>query len=288
MATQTNVSLIARGIYEVREGNAISEGGIVILAEGIMDSWRSPMRWSYGKGDNEVSGVSCIAEMFAPHTGPNGKDDSDSFKKAMYLAVAENYGVDGGFADADKQAFKRAHMIAGASFGGAPVEFKDVVVKRKGKDTKVRAAVVPASVAFKLTDDEGKPTSIATDAVEAQKSNLRLFNQPIPEDDKLLEMVSALPVECVGGKHAVFGKVPSATGLANTLRPIAVAAGYMDAPKSRNGSARSAKFGEALEYVASCLDLLASDSGESEFAPCDALESKMRSVAERIAAYFAA
>lgn len=287
MATQSNVSLIARGIYEVREGTAISEGGLVLLAEGIMDSWRSPMRWSYGKGDNEVSGVSCIAEMFAPHTGPNGKDDSDSFKKAMYLAVAENYGVENGFADADKQAFKRAHMIAGAAFGGAPVEFKDVVVKRKGKDAKVRAAVVPASVAFKLTDDEGKPTAIALDAVEAQKSNLRLFNQPIPEDDALLDMVSALPIECVGGKHATFGKTLSATGLANALRPIAVAAGYMDAPKPRNGSARSVKFGDALEYVSSCLDLLASGKDESEFAPCDALESKMRSVAERIAAYFA-
>lgn len=287
MATQSNVSLIARGIYEVREGNAISEGGIVILTEGIMDSWRSPMRWSYGKGDNEVSGVSCIAEMFQGRHHPDGSADS-KFLPAMYLAVAENYGIEGGFADADKQAFKRAHMIAGAAFGGAPVEFKDVVVKRKGKDAKVRAAVVPASVAFKLTDAEGKPTSIATDAVEAQKSNLRLFNQPIPEDDKLLEMVSALPVECVGGKHAVFGKVPSATGLANTLRPIAVAAGYMDAPKPRNGSARSAKFEEALEYVASCLDLFASGKDESEFAPCDALESKMRSVAERIAAYFAA
>lgn len=286
MTTQSNVSLIARGIYEVREGTAISEGGIVLLAEGIIDAWRSPMRWSYGKGDNEVSGVSCIAEMFQGRHHPDGSADS-KFLPAMYLAVAENYGVENGFADADKQAFKRAHMIAGASFGGAPVEFKDVVVKRKGKDTKVRAAVVPASVAFKLTDDEGKPTSIATDAVEAQKSNLRLFNQPIPEDDKLLEMVSTLPIECVGGKHATFGKTLSATGLANALRPIAVAAGYMDAPKPRNGSARSAKFGEALEYISSCLDLLTSDSGESEFAPCDALESKMRSVAERIAAYFA-
>jgi hypothetical protein len=287
MTTQSNVSLIARGIYEVRDGTAIAEGGLAMMAEGIVDAWRSPMRWAYGNGDNEVSGVSCIAEMFVPHTGPNGKDDSSAFKRAMYVSVAENYGIDGGFAHADTKAFKHAHMIAGAVFAGAPVEFVDTKVKRKGKDVKVRAVQVPASVAFKLTGEDGKLTEVGQRAVDSVKGMLRFNRQAVPDDAELLERASAMLVDCAGGKDEVFGKVPASTTIAEILRPLAVKAGYMDEAKPRNSSPRVAKFGESLEYVAKCLDLLASDSGESEFAPCNALETKMREVAERIAAYFA-
>ena len=116
---------------------------------------------------------------------------------------------------------------------------------------------------------------------------LRFNRQAVPDDAELLERASAMPVACAGGKDELFGKTPSSTAIASTLREVAVAAGSMSAPPSRNSSARSAKFGESLEYVAKCLDLLAGDSGESEFAPCNALETKMREVAERIAAYFA-
>ena len=66
MATISNVHMIALGINEVRAGNAIVEGGIAHIAEGICEAWFTPLRWSYGSGDNEVSGCVNLGEMFVP------------------------------------------------------------------------------------------------------------------------------------------------------------------------------------------------------------------------------
>ena len=287
MTYQSNVSLIALGINDIREGSAIVEGGLARLAEGICEAWNSSVRWSYGVGDNEESGVCVVRDMFKGRRNAKGEADS-KFLPAMYRAIAEAYGVEDEFSSADKMAFSRAFAIAAARMSGAPVEFVDTKVKRKGKDVKVRAVQVPASVAFKLATDDGKLTEVGQKAVDAVKGVLRFNRQAVPDDAELLERASAMPVACAGGKDELFGKTPSSTAIASTLREVAVAAGSMSAPPSRNSSARSAKFGESLEYVAKCLDLLAGDSGESEFAPCNALEAKMREVAERIAAYFAA
>lgn len=284
MATISNVSLIALGIADCRSGEAIVQGGIAHIAEGICEYWFTPLRWSYGKGDNEVSGVCNLGDMFKGRHHPDGSADS-KFLPAMYRAVAESFGVDGELTPADKMNFQRGFTIAAARNAGAPVKFVDETVERKGRSVKVRAVQVPAATAFKLTDEEGKPTDIAKSAMDAQKSNLKLFNKPIPADDKLLAMVSALPVECIGGKHAVFGKNPSSTDIAGALREVAAEAGLVPAPKPRNGSARADKFGEALEYVGKCIELL--DDDESDFAPSDAIEEKLRVLAERIAAYFA-
>ena len=62
----------------------------------------------------------------------------------------------------------------------------------------------------------------------------------------------------------------------------------MAPPSPRNSSPKAEQFGASLEYAAKCLDLLAGDGDESEFAPSDALHDKMRALAEKIAAYFAA
>jgi len=284
MNTTSNVSLIAAGINDCRSGNAIVQGGIAMIAEGICEYWFTPLRWSYGKGDNEVSGVCNLGDMFKPRRHPDGSVDG-KYLPAMYRAVAESFGVDGEMTNADKMDFQRAFTIAAARNAGAPVKFVDETVERKGKAVKVRAVQVPAATAFKLTDEEGAPTDIAKAAMAAQKSNLKLFNKPIPEDDKLLAMVQALPIECVGGKHAVFGKNHSSSDIAKVLRDVAVDAGLMPPPPSRNGSAKADKFGEALEYVGKCIELL--DDDESDFAPSDAIEEKLRVLAERIAAYFA-
>lgn len=286
MTAQSNVHLIALGISEVRSGSAIVEGGIAHIAEGIAEAWFTPLRWSYGKGDDEVSGCTNLGDMFKGRHHNDGSADS-KFLPAMYRSVADNFGVDGEMTPADKMAFQRGFTIAAAMNAGVPVKFTDETIERKGRAVKVRAVEVPASVAFKFTDDEGKLTDVAKEAMSRIKSNLELEGKSIPEDADMLKRAESIRVKCVGGKHGVFGKLPSSTSIAASLREPAAEAGLMPAPKPRNGSARAAKFGEALEYVASCLDLLASDSGESEFAPCDALESKMRSVAERIAAYFA-
>lgn len=285
--TVSNVSLIALGIAEVRRGSDIVEGGVAHIAEGIADGWFSPLKWSYGEGDAAMSGFFNLGDFYKPVRKPNGEEDTKA-KSAKWLALAECYGIDGELSEKDKMAFQRGYTIAAAMNTGVPVKFQTVKVKR-GKNAAaqdVRAAVVPASVAFKLRDDEGKPTEIATKAMEAQKSNLRLFNQEVPEDEKLLAMVEALPVECIGGKHAVFGKVPPVSDLAAKLRSVVVEAGLMPAPKQRNTEKRAQQFSESLDFIIKALDMVAS-SDESEFAPSDALEAKMRECAERIAAYFA-
>lgn len=287
MVTVSNVSLIASGINDCRSGEAIVQGGIAHIAEGICEAWFTPLRWSYGKGDNEMSGCINLGDMFLGRRHPDGSEDS-KFLPAMYRAVAEAFGVDGDMTNADKMNFQRAFTIAAARHAGAPVKFVDQKVERKGKSVTVRAVEVPASYAFKLVGEDGVLTEAAKQAVETIKSNLELEGKDAPSDAELLKRAGNLKIKCVGGKHKVFGKNPSSTDIAGVLREVASDAGLMSPPKARNGSARSAKFGESLEYVVKCLDLLASDSDESDFAPNDALDAKLREVAERIAAYFAA
>ena len=288
MAKNTNVSLIALGISEARRGSDITEGGIAHIAEGVAQGWFSPLRWSYVGGGNEVSGVFNLGEFYLPVRKANGEEDTLA-KRAKWLALAECYGIDGELDSKDKMAFQRGFTIAAAMNAGVPVKFETATVKR-GKTDKprgVRAAVVPASVAFKLVDSDGKLTEVGEKAIAAQRTNLQFFGQEVPEESKLLEMVGALPVPATGGKHDIFGKVPSASALASDLRSIVAEAGLMPVPKARNTVAKGAKFSEALDYVAKCLDLLMSDKGESEFAPSNALNEKLRGVAEKVAAYFA-
>jgi hypothetical protein len=284
MTAISNVSLIALGINEVRAGSAIVEGGIAHIAEGICEAWFTPLRWSYGSGDSEMSGCVNLGDMFKGRRHPNGEADS-RFLPAMYRAVAESFGVDGELTSADKMAFQRGFSIAAARNAGAPVKFVDETVERKGRAVKVRAVEVPASYAFKLTGDDGGLTDVAKKTITHIKSNLELEGKAIPGDAELLKRAGDLKVKCVGGKHPVFGKRPSSTDIANTLRDVAAEAGLVPAPKSRNGSAKSAKFLEALAYVDKCLATLESD--EPEIALAAEGEKQLRAVAEKIAAYFA-
>lgn len=284
----TNVSLIALGINETREGAAITEGGIVHIAEGILDNWFTPLRWTYGSGDKEESGCCNLGDMFKGRHNEKGESDT-RFLPAMYIALGAAFGIDGEMTPADKMAFKRGFAIAAARHAGQPITFVDAKANRKGKDIKVRAVQVPASVAFKVTEESGEVTAMGKELVERIKSNLQLEGKAIPDDATLVQRAKELPVNCIGGKHPVFGKVPSSTNISDTLRTIATDAGVMLAGKPRNGRATDsgAKFGESLDYVSKCLDMLIY-SDESEFAPSEALECKMREVSERIAAYFAA
>lgn len=290
MTTLSNVHLIALGINEVRHGSAVVEGGIAHIAEGIYAAWNTPIRWSYGSGDNEVSGAVNLGDMFKGRRHPDGSEDS-KFLPAMYRAVAECFGVEGEFSTADKQAFGRAFAVAAAKVAGTEIEFVDTEIERKGKAVKVRAVQVPAAVALKLTDDNGKLSEVGSKVVDSIKSNAKLFGKGAAKkltDEQALEKAREYEVACVGGRDAVLGKVPSSTDIANTLRAVASAAGFMSPPKSRNGSSSGDKFGASLEFVNKALALFLSDKGdESDLAPCDALEAKMRVTAELIANYFA-
>lgn len=283
----SNVSLIALGISEVREGNDIVQGGVARIAEGICEAWFTPLRWSYGSGDNEVSGCTNLGDMFKGRRNERGENDS-RFLPAMYRAVAENFGVDGEMSNADKVAFRRAFGIAAARHVGEPVKFVDAVVSRKGRNVKVRAVQVPAGAAFALEKPDGSMTDLGRDIVARIKSNLELENKPVPDDSKLLERAKALSVNCVGDKHPVFGKVPTATDIAGAMEAKAIEGGAMPPKATRATSPAADKFGEALDYVSKCMDDVLKPEGESGFAPTDAIEAKLRALAERIAAYFVA
>jgi len=283
----TNASTISTGLDMYREGTAQAQAGIATMVAGITDNQHYSMRWSYGVGDNEVSGVFKLGDMFKGLHHDDGKVDG-KFLPAAYRAVADNFGIEGGMSSADKMAFQRAFTIASAGWSGSPVEIVTATVQRKGKSVKVQAVEVPASLAYDLVDDKGAPNELARGLVERVRGNLELQGLPVPDDDVLLEQAKGLKVKCVGGSNPIFGKVPSATDIANKLAPAAIGGGFMQAKVNRTKAANGEKFGEALAYVTKCLDEVLTDTDEGGFAPCNEAEKDLRGLAERIAAYFAA
>jgi len=284
----SNASTISTGLDMYRDGSAMAQSGIAIMAEGIDQNQHYSMRWSYGVGDNEVSGVFKLGDMFKGLHHPDGKVDG-KFLPAAYRAVADNFGIEGGMSSADKMAFQRAFTIASAGWSGVPVD--TVTVKKmnsKGKLVPVLAVEVPASVAFDLVDDKGAPNDLGRGLIERVRGNLELQGLPVPDDDKLFEQAQGLKVKCVGGNNPIFGKVPSATDIANKLAPAAIGGGFMQPKGNRNKAANGDKFRDSLAYVIKCLDEVLSDTDEGGYAPCNAAETELRGLAERIAAYFAA
>ena len=285
--TNTNVSLIALGLAEVREGTEITAGGVVRMAEGIVQSWRSPIRWSYGSGDNEVADVSTISEMFKPRRNEDGSTDS-KFLPAMYRAVAYSFlQGDDEFTNSDKMQFKRAWQIAAAKMAGVPVEFVDADVLRNGKRAKVRAVEVPASVAFDLYDTDGTTPTAAGKVLEADVKRSLKRSKKKADEAAVRSMAEETPIECVGGKIDGLS-VPSVSVISDKLAAYAVDAGLMPSKGNRNKSASADKFRASLAFVSKCLDEVMTDNGESDYAPCPAVETELRGLAERIAAYFAA
>ena len=283
----TNVSLIALGLAEVREGTEITAGGVVRMAEGIVQSWRSPIRWSYGSGDNEVSSVSTISEMFKPRRNEDGSTDS-KFLPAMYRAVAYNFllGEDE-FTNSDKMQFKRAWQIAAAKMAGVAVEFVDADILRNGKRAKVRAVEVPAAVAFDLYDTDGTTPTAAGKVLEADVKRSLKRSKKKADEAAVRSMAEETPIECVGGKIDGLA-VPSVSSISERLAAYAVDAGMMPSKGNRNKSASADKFRASVTFVSKCLDEVLGDSDEAKFAGCDELDKELRGLAERIAAYFAA
>lgn len=281
----SNVSLIALGLAEVREGTEITAGGVVRMAEGIVQSWRSPIRWSYGSGDNEVFGLSTIGDMFKPVRNEKSEVDG-KFLPAMYRAVAYSFLVgEDEFTNGDKVQFKRAWQIAAAKFSGVPVEFVDADIIRGGKRAKVRAVEVPASVAFGLYDDNGAPTA-AGKVIEADVKRSLKRSKKKADDATIKTMVEETPIECIGGKFDGVA-VPSVSSISDILAAYAIDAGMMPSKGTKNKSANVDKFRDSLAYVTKCIDEVLIDSGEAGFAPSADIETEMRGLAERIAAYFA-
>lgn len=283
-STLSNVSLIALGISEHRDGTAMAQGGIANIAQGIADNWFYSMRWSYGSGDNEVAGVCNLGDMFKGRM--NGDSADGKFLPAMYRAVADNFGIDDGFSSADKVAFQRAFTIAAARNAGTAVDIVNATVKRKGKAVKVKAVQVPASVAFDLEKEDGSPTELGAGLLERVRSLMSLEGKTETDDAKLMARAKALPVTCVGGNHPAFGKVPSSADIANTLSPIAVGAGLM-LPKGNRNRGNSDKFLTSLDFVTKCVrEVLSDKEGEAGFAPCESTDAKLRVLHLALIAYF--
>jgi hypothetical protein len=283
----TNVSKISLGLDMFRDGSAQAQSGIAMMVGGVADNRFYSMRWSHGSGDNEVSGVCMLGDMFKGRVHDDGSADG-KFLPAMYRAVADNFGIEGGMSSADKMAFQRAFTIASAAWSDVPVEVVTATVQRKGKPVKVQAIEVPASVAFDLVDDKGAPNELGQGLIERVRGNLELQGLPVPDDAKLLEQAQAIKVRCVGGNNPIFGKVPSASDIAAKLSPVAVSNGFMQPKGNRNKSANADKFRASVVFATKCLDAVLLPDGESDYAPCNEAEKELRGLAERIAAYFAA
>lgn len=284
----SNIPLITLGIAEVREGNAIVQGGLAHIAEGIIASWITPLAWSYGKDDHEVKGCTALGQMFVPRHHPDGKVDA-KFVPAMYQAIADNFDIEGGMTTADKQAFRRAFAIAAAHIAGIDVQFVFTDAPFKGRMMQVRAVDVPASIAYDLTKEDGSLSDAAREMVDRIKGNAEVLGQPIPSDEEAFAGVSAMRVKCIGGRHAVLGKVPSSTDIANRLAVHAIAAGHLPPAKQRAGSTvdAGAEFVKSADFMISCLKLILDPaSDESKFAPSEANDAKLAELEVLLAEYF--
>lgn len=277
----SNLSLIAVGLAEVREGSEIVSSGVVRMAEGIVASWSAPIRWSYGKGDNEVTGISCLAEMFTDRRHADGSVDG-KFLPAMYRAIADCFlPDDDDFPTAYKMQFKRAWSIASASKLGVEVQFVDADVIRKGKRAKVRAVEVPAAVAFDLYDESGVPTA-AGKVIEGDVRRMLKRQRKKADDATVRKLADETPIECVGGK--IDGvPVPSVTVIADRLAAYSVAAGIAS-KGSRSTRVPADKFVDSVDVVIKALSVL-TEKTESDFAPSDALDAKLRELNCLINAY---
>lgn len=277
----SNLSLIAVGLAEVREGSEIVSSGVVRMAEGIVASWNSPIRWSYGKGDNEVVGISCLAEMFTDRRQPDGSVDG-KFLPAMYRAVADCFlPEDDDFPPAYKMQFKRAWAIASAAKLGVEVQFVDADVIRKGKRAKVRAVEVPASVAFDLYDEAGLPTA-AGKVLEADVRRQLKRQRKKADDATVRRLAEETPIECIGGKIDGVA-VPAVTAIADRLAAFSIAAGIAS-KGSRSSRVPADKFVDAVDVAIKALSAL-TEKTESDFAPSDALDAKLRQLNVLINAY---
>jgi hypothetical protein len=282
----SNASTISTGLDMYREGTEQAQAGIATMVAGIADNQHYSMRWSYGVGDNEVSGVFKLGDMFKGLHHPDGKVDG-KFLPAAYRAVADNFGIEGGMSSADKMAFQRAFTIASAGWSTGQVEVVTATVQRKGKSVKVQAVEVPVSLAYDLVDDKGAPNELGRGLIERVRGNLELQGLPVPDDAKLLEQAQSLKVKCVGGSNPIFGKVPSATDIANKLAPAAIGGGYMQAKGNRNKSANADKFVESLDYVIKCIDeVLLGKDDESAFPSSTMIDDKLTKLSGLIVAFF--
>jgi len=280
-ALNSNVSLIALGLAEVREGSNITAGGVAKMAEGIVKFWATPMRWSYGKGDDEVSGVSSLSAMFKPRRHEDGSVDS-KFIPAMYRAVADTFLTEGEFATAEKVQFKRAWQVSAGLAAGVDVKFIDTSTVVAGRVVKLRAIEVPASAAFELYDEAGVPT----EAGKVFQADVVRYNKRAGKkmsDAEVIAAAKATPVECIGGKFDGL-QVPSVSAISERLAVHAIRADLMPAKQTRDSSLSAEKFGESADFVIKCLKML-TERDESEFAPSNALNEKLRGMMDLLSAY---
>lgn len=283
-----NISSIALGLGEVRDGAALTASGVVHIAEGIMSSWSKPMRWAYGEGDNMVEGFFSFESMYQEVRNPKGEADSRALT-AKYEAVATEHGVPDGFTSADKVQFKRAWQIASAGMLGAGIEFDTVQVKRGDNLVDLRIVRAPAGLVLDLYKEDGTPTETGK-ILEADMRRVfkRTGEEASPE--AIAEACKADMVACKGGKEGNI-KLPSITETSNKLAAFAIKAGLMAEKGNRNrnksGNDEGKQFTEALAFVSASLDLVLDPEGqESNFAPCDAIDEALHGLQGKLAAYF--
>lgn len=288
--TASNISSIALGVNEVRDGAALTSSGVAHIAEGIIAAWGKSMRWSDGEGDNLLEGFFTLADMYKEVRRADGSEFKGAVA-AKYRAIATEFGVDGEFSSGDKIQFKRAWQIAAAERLGADVEFDTVQVERRGKEIDLRVIKAPAGLVLDLYKEDGTPTE-AGKTLEADMRRVfaRTGEQATPE--AIAEACKADMVPCNGGKLGNI-KLPSITDTSNRLAAFAIKAGLMPEKLNRNrnktGNDEGRQFSESLAFVHKSLDLILDpESEESNFAPSPAIDESLHRLQAKLTAYFAA
>ena len=288
--TASNISFIALGVNEVREGAALTSSGVAHIAEGIIAAWGKSMRWSDGEGDNLLEGFFTLADMYKEVRRADGSEFKGAVA-AKYRAIATEFGVDGEFSSGDKIQFKRAWQIASSIKLGSGAEFATVKVKRGDDLVDARIVRAPAELVLDLYKEDGTPTE-AGKILEADMRRVleRTGEEATPE--AIAEACKADMVPCNGGKLGNI-KLPSITDTSNKLAAFAIQAGLMPekAKRDRNksGNDEGRQFSEALAFVSASLDLILDpESEESNFAPSTAIDESLHRLQAKLTAYFAA
>lgn len=284
----TNISSIALGLNETREGAALTASGVAHIAEGISEAWATPMRWSDGEGDSLIEGFFTLAEMYKQERRPDGSEFKGAVA-AKHRAVATEFGVEGEFTSADKMQFKRAWQIASSIKLGSGVEFATVKVKRGDDMVDARIVRAPAELVLDLYKEDGSPTE-AGKILEADMERAFELSGLDYTPESLVEATKNTMVKCNGGKLGNI-KLPSITDTSNKLAAFAIQAGLMPEKVKRNrnksGNDEGKQFTEALAFVSASLDLVLDPEGqESNFAPCDAIDEALHGLQGKLAAYF--
>jgi len=314
MTNNTNTSAIALAVSMVREGKAKVELGVAALASALLPSWETPMRAIANEGkSNERVWFFSFADIFTPRMKEDDNSKVDGlFLRSAYVAIGDNFGIEGGLSGKDMIEFKRAWRIAAAKqvlaidveFSEAGAAFPIQSVFPVTETETLRVECVDADGELVL-DEEGetvtelveteKLTATGSEMVEKFKSNAKAMFNTDMSDEEALDRVKAHKVLINGKADPVVGLIaPVLSEFANTFAQPLTALG-VDNWKARTPSEaldKNARFDDYVSTIAATikeyLAEAAKPDGEVDIVPTCERNAKIVALADIIEDYLIA